>query len=94
MWALAASLSEKYKGFDDLFYERSRRYIETSEMKVCFECSSCYCNVNFLGGWVRDDISCPNMVSDCNVRSEEDAFLTVMDECRQVSTFSANARFV
>ncbi|TGO07291.1 hypothetical protein BTUL_0295g00010 [Botrytis tulipae] len=33
IWASAASLSEKYKSFEDLLYERARRYLDASEMK-------------------------------------------------------------
>jgi hypothetical protein len=35
MWAIAASLSEKYRCYEDLLYERARRYIQDAEMKVC-----------------------------------------------------------
>lgn len=34
MWAVAASLSDKYRCYEDLLYERSRRYIQDAEMKV------------------------------------------------------------
>jgi hypothetical protein len=34
MWTVAASLSEKYSSFEDIFYERARRYIQDAEMKV------------------------------------------------------------
>ncbi len=34
MWAIAASLSEKYSAFEDILYERARRYIQDAEMKV------------------------------------------------------------
>lgn len=35
MWAMAASLSEKYTCIEEVLYERARRYIEIEEMKVC-----------------------------------------------------------
>jgi hypothetical protein len=34
MWAAAASVSDKYEAYEDVFYERARRYIEAAEMKV------------------------------------------------------------
>jgi hypothetical protein len=34
MWTIAASLSEKYSSFEDIFYERARRYLQDAEMKV------------------------------------------------------------
>ncbi|KAF8847788.1 hypothetical protein BDZ45DRAFT_698912 [Acephala macrosclerotiorum] len=33
MWAIAASLSDKYRCYEDLLYERARRYIHDAEMK-------------------------------------------------------------
>ncbi|KAE8454281.1 hypothetical protein EG329_005206 [Mollisiaceae sp. DMI_Dod_QoI] len=33
MWAVAASLSDKYRCYEDLLYERARRYIQDAEMK-------------------------------------------------------------
>jgi hypothetical protein len=33
MWALACSITEKYFPFQDIFYQRARRYIECDEMK-------------------------------------------------------------
>ena len=33
MWALACTLSEKYCGFSERYYERARRYAENDEMK-------------------------------------------------------------
>lgn len=35
MWATAASMSEKYMQYEDLLYERARKYVEEAEMKVC-----------------------------------------------------------
>ncbi|TVY75878.1 Citrinin biosynthesis transcriptional activator ctnR [Lachnellula suecica] len=32
MWLTAASLSEKYASYEDLFYERTRRYLQAAEM--------------------------------------------------------------
>jgi shikimate kinase len=34
MWALAATFSDKYSQYEDLLYERARRYAEAAEMKV------------------------------------------------------------
>jgi hypothetical protein len=34
MWTMAASLSEKYAPWEDLLYQRARKYIEAQEMKV------------------------------------------------------------
>ena len=34
LWATAASVSDKYFSYEDVFYERARRYIEAAEMKV------------------------------------------------------------
>jgi Fungal Zn(2)-Cys(6) binuclear cluster domain len=34
MWTVAASLSDKYLSFEDIFYERARRYLQDAEMKV------------------------------------------------------------
>ncbi|KAE9367686.1 hypothetical protein N431DRAFT_444787 [Stipitochalara longipes BDJ] len=33
MWTVAASLSDKYSSFEDIFYERARRYLQDAEMK-------------------------------------------------------------
>ncbi|CAD6505332.1 BgTH12-00823 [Blumeria graminis f. sp. triticale] len=33
MWTLAASLSPKYEAYEDVFYERARKYMELAEMK-------------------------------------------------------------
>ncbi|RDL34407.1 Uncharacterized protein BP5553_07535 [Venustampulla echinocandica] len=33
MWTMAASLSDKYSCYEDLFYGRARRYLEAAEMK-------------------------------------------------------------
>ena len=34
MWTIAASLADKYSYFEDIFYERARRYLQDAEMKV------------------------------------------------------------
>jgi phytoene/squalene synthetase len=34
MWAAAASVSEKYMQYEDVLYERARKYVEAAEMKV------------------------------------------------------------
>jgi translation initiation factor 2 alpha subunit (eIF-2alpha) len=34
MWATAASVSEKYMQYEDVLYERARKYVEVAEMKV------------------------------------------------------------
>ena len=34
MWTVAASMSDEYSCYEDLFYERTRRYIQEAEMKV------------------------------------------------------------
>lgn len=34
MWAIAATLSDKYGHLDDLLYKRARFYANTAEMKV------------------------------------------------------------
>jgi phytoene/squalene synthetase len=34
IWATAASMSDKYRQYDDMLYERARRYIDQAEMKV------------------------------------------------------------
>jgi phytoene/squalene synthetase len=34
IWATAASTSDKYSQFEDILYERARRYIDAAEMKV------------------------------------------------------------
>lgn len=34
IWALAASVSDKYVHLEDVFYQRARRYAEAEEMKV------------------------------------------------------------
>jgi phytoene/squalene synthetase len=34
IWASAAMISEKYTQYEDIFYERARRYIDVAEMKV------------------------------------------------------------
>lgn len=36
MWTMAASISEKYNWFEDVLYERTRRYLQQDEMKVNF----------------------------------------------------------
>ena len=33
MWTVAASLSEKYTCYEDILYERARKYAEAAEMK-------------------------------------------------------------
>jgi hypothetical protein len=34
IWATAASVTEKYLQYEDVLYERARKYIELAEMKV------------------------------------------------------------
>lgn len=34
MWTLATTLSAKYANYEEIFYERARRYLEREEMKV------------------------------------------------------------
>ena len=36
MWAMAASISDKYLPYEDILYERARTYIHEAEMKVGF----------------------------------------------------------
>ena len=33
MWALACTVTEKYSGYQEVFYQRARRYAEADEMK-------------------------------------------------------------
>jgi hypothetical protein len=42
MWAMAASLSDKYKSYEDILYERARKYIDAAEMKVSFVAIATY----------------------------------------------------
>jgi hypothetical protein len=35
IWTMAASVSDKYMCFEDVLYERTRRYLQMDEMKVC-----------------------------------------------------------
>lgn len=35
LWATAASVSEKFHQYEDVLYERARKYIHDAEMKVC-----------------------------------------------------------
>jgi hypothetical protein len=35
IWATAASISEKYDQYEDVLYERARKYLQEGEMKVC-----------------------------------------------------------
>jgi hypothetical protein len=34
MWTVAASITDKYQAFEDILYERTRRYLQQDEMKV------------------------------------------------------------
>ena len=34
IWASAATLVDKYSQYDDVFYQRARKYLEQAEMKV------------------------------------------------------------
>lgn len=34
IWTVAASMSDEYSCYEDIFYERARRYIQAAEMKV------------------------------------------------------------
>jgi phytoene/squalene synthetase len=34
MWTMAASISDKYSHYQDILYERARRYLEAAEMKI------------------------------------------------------------
>jgi phytoene/squalene synthetase len=45
LWATAASGSDKYSCYEDVLYQRARKYIQDAEMKVCkrafYKASSC-----------------------------------------------------
>ena len=34
IWAAAASVSDEYSKYEDILYERARRYVDADEMKV------------------------------------------------------------
>lgn len=34
LWATAASVSDEYSKYEDILYERARRYVDADEMKV------------------------------------------------------------
>lgn len=36
IWTTAASLSDEHLQFEDVFYERTRKYLEQAEMKACY----------------------------------------------------------
>jgi hypothetical protein len=53
MWTIAASMSDKYSSYEDLFYERARRYIEAAEMKVGVSFTYIYSLLAFdFGHWI------------------------------------------
>lgn len=35
IWTMASSDHEKYRGYHDIFYHRTRQYLEADELKVC-----------------------------------------------------------
>ena len=35
IWAMAANGHEEYGGYSDIFYQRTRRYLQDDELKVC-----------------------------------------------------------
>lgn len=53
MWTLAASLSPKYSAYEEVFYERTRRYLELAEMKVrqLYLVMIRYFSLTKLGAW-------------------------------------------
>ena len=34
MWTVAASVSDKYAAYEEVLYERARKYVQEAEMKV------------------------------------------------------------
>ncbi len=92
---MAASLSEQYICYEDLLYERARRYIEAAEMKASRILFSSYPVADkYLGSWrnICLYISCPDVGSYCNVGGKEDLFLTIMDEHWKDGSLSTDAR--
>jgi hypothetical protein len=83
MWTVAASLSEKYSSFEDILYERARRYIQDAEMKVGPSLPGTFpLLLNIIGTRrnFRLCILCPSLVSDRYLRGCEDILLTCVDE--------------
>ena len=65
MWTMAASFSDKYRAYEDILYERARKYIEAAEMKVGL---AAICTIQLLTviGTRRAvplSISCPDLES-------------------------------
>jgi hypothetical protein len=47
MWAIAASVSDKYIQYEDVLYERARKYAEQAEMKECKDPTDQFTTSNF-----------------------------------------------
>jgi hypothetical protein len=93
MWTMAASLSDKYKAYEDILYERSRKYIDAAEMKVGFVV---ICNIQLLiviGTWraVRFSVPCSDLEPHRYFRGEENLLLTCMGQCWSDDSYYANA---
>jgi phytoene/squalene synthetase len=39
IWATAASVSDNYSQYEELLYERARKYVDAAEMKVGKQCA-------------------------------------------------------
>ena len=49
MWCIAASVSERYYGHQEIFYQRARKYAEADEMKGRGEA---YCSIGHAQCWI------------------------------------------